>query len=249
MACSSRTTAPTVPATASPPWPACPTASWSATCAPACASRSPTDNGKTWSEPERLPFAGHAADLLLASGNILLSAHRLPGTSLHYSLDFGTTWSGNVAIDRVGRRLSQHGGTAGRHGLLRLLRGGGRLEHPRHPLPRHPRGNRVPALAVAPSTPLSTGESTWRSSTASSPPPSTVASAWPTTGSGAAPWSAARTDSTTCSRPAGPSTCPSSTATRSPRRSSMPSRTRPKARTGSRASSCPIAARATGTGA
>lgn len=61
-----------------------------------------TDNGRTWTAPHRLPFRGHAADLLLTSRNILLSAHRIPGTSLHYSVDFGKTWSENVRIDRVG---------------------------------------------------------------------------------------------------------------------------------------------------
>ena len=61
-----------------------------------------TDDGRTWTEPRKLPFPGHAADLLLTSQNILLSAHRIPGTSLHYSLDFGKTWSENVRIDHVG---------------------------------------------------------------------------------------------------------------------------------------------------
>jgi sialidase-1 len=61
-----------------------------------------TDGGLTWTPPVKLSFPGHAADLLLTSKNILLSAHRIPGTSLHYSLDFGKTWSKNVLIDRVG---------------------------------------------------------------------------------------------------------------------------------------------------
>ena len=61
-----------------------------------------TDGGLTWTPPVKLSFPGHAADLLLTSKNILLSAHRIPGTSLHYSLDFGKTWSKNVPIDRVG---------------------------------------------------------------------------------------------------------------------------------------------------
>jgi hypothetical protein len=60
------------------------------------------DGGRTWSVPHDLGFRGDAADLLLTSSGILLSAHRHPGTSLHYSLDLGQTWSDNVQIDKVG---------------------------------------------------------------------------------------------------------------------------------------------------
>ena len=61
-----------------------------------------TDQGRTWTTPHRLGFRGDAADLLLTSTGVLLSAHRHPGTSLHYSLDHGKTWSKNVQIDTVG---------------------------------------------------------------------------------------------------------------------------------------------------
>jgi len=61
-----------------------------------------TDNGRTWTPPHRLGFRGDAPDLLLTSGGVLLSAHRHPGTSLHYSLDGGKTWSENVRLDVVG---------------------------------------------------------------------------------------------------------------------------------------------------
>ena len=61
-----------------------------------------TDGGRTWTTPHELGFRGDAADLLLTSKGILLSAHRHPGTSLHYSLDHGKTWSENVKLDTVG---------------------------------------------------------------------------------------------------------------------------------------------------
>ena len=60
------------------------------------------DFGRTWTTPHELGFRGDAPDLLLTSGGILVTAHRIPGTSLHYSLDHGKTWSDNVPIDRVG---------------------------------------------------------------------------------------------------------------------------------------------------
>lgn len=60
------------------------------------------DGGKTWSKSEPIGFFGNCPYLLLTSDNILLLAHRHPGTSLHYSLDFGKTWSDNVLIDSVG---------------------------------------------------------------------------------------------------------------------------------------------------
>ncbi len=33
---------------------------------------------------------------------MIVMAHRLPSTSLHYSLDEGQTWSENVVVDKVG---------------------------------------------------------------------------------------------------------------------------------------------------
>jgi sialidase-1 len=60
------------------------------------------DGGRTWTKSEPIGFFGQAPYLLLTSENILLLAHRNPGTSLHYSLDFGKTWSENVQIDTVG---------------------------------------------------------------------------------------------------------------------------------------------------
>ncbi len=59
------------------------------------------DGGRTWSRSQALGFPGHCPYLLLTSRNILLLGHRLPGTSLHYSLDLGKTWSENVLMDQV----------------------------------------------------------------------------------------------------------------------------------------------------
>lgn len=60
------------------------------------------DAGQSWSPSKPLNFPGHCPYLLRAAGDILLLAHRLPDTSLHYSLDEGRTWSENVLVDRVG---------------------------------------------------------------------------------------------------------------------------------------------------
>ena len=66
-----------------------------------CHSRS-TDGGKTWTPAESFGFPGHCPYLYRTSKGIILLAHRLPSTSLHYSLDETKTWSRNVLIDRVG---------------------------------------------------------------------------------------------------------------------------------------------------
>ncbi len=67
-----------------------------------CASAS-SDGGRTWSVSQPLGFPGHCPYLLRTSAGILVLAHRLPGTSLHYSFDDGRTWSENVAVDeRIG---------------------------------------------------------------------------------------------------------------------------------------------------
>jgi len=57
------------------------------------------DGGKTWTKSEPIGFMGHAPYLFRTSSGILLCGHRHPGTSLHYSLDDGATWSANVQID------------------------------------------------------------------------------------------------------------------------------------------------------
>ena len=55
-----------------------------------------TDGGKTWSVSEPYGFPGHAPYLHRTLDDVLLLAHRLPNTSLHYSLDEGKTWSDSL---------------------------------------------------------------------------------------------------------------------------------------------------------
>lgn len=57
------------------------------------------DRGETWSDSKPMGFAGHSPYLLRTADGIVLLAHRLPGTSLHYSLDACQTWSDNVPVD------------------------------------------------------------------------------------------------------------------------------------------------------
>jgi hypothetical protein len=57
------------------------------------------DGGKTWSVSEAFGFRGHCPYLHRSRDGILLLAHRLPDTSLHYSLDEGKTWQGPVRVD------------------------------------------------------------------------------------------------------------------------------------------------------
>ena len=59
------------------------------------------DEGKTWGPIYDLGFPGHCPYLLMTRNGVLLLAHRLPGTALHYSLDEGRTWHGPVSIDTV----------------------------------------------------------------------------------------------------------------------------------------------------
>ncbi|MGB9905917.1 MAG: sialidase family protein [Candidatus Saccharicenans sp.] len=60
------------------------------------------DGGRSWSVSRPVGFAGHCPYLLRTPGDIIVLAHRLPGTSLHYSLDEARTWSDNILIDEVG---------------------------------------------------------------------------------------------------------------------------------------------------
>lgn len=60
-----------------------------------------TDGGRTWSVSKPLGFRGHCPYLLRTRDGILVLAHRLPQTSLHWSLDDGRTWSENVLVDDV----------------------------------------------------------------------------------------------------------------------------------------------------
>lgn len=59
------------------------------------------DQGATWTVSKPIGFAGHCPYFLRTKDDIILLAHRLPSTSLHYSLDECRTWSQNVLIDDV----------------------------------------------------------------------------------------------------------------------------------------------------
>ena len=58
------------------------------------------DGGRTWGQCVRGPFPGYAAPNMVrtASGAILI-AHRLPGLTVHCSLDDGLTWDAGTMID------------------------------------------------------------------------------------------------------------------------------------------------------
>jgi Neuraminidase (sialidase) len=59
------------------------------------------DAGKTWGPVRSFGFKGHCPYLLRHSSGVILLAHRVPDTSLHWSADEGKTWSGPVKIDTV----------------------------------------------------------------------------------------------------------------------------------------------------
>jgi sialidase-1 len=60
------------------------------------------DRGETWSVSRPMGFPGHCPYFLRTADGIILLAHRVPSTSLHYSLDECKTWSENVPVDTVG---------------------------------------------------------------------------------------------------------------------------------------------------
>jgi len=59
------------------------------------------DGGLSWTEPRDLGFKGHCPYLLMTKQGVLLLAHRVPQTSLNYSLDEGRSWSENLQLDDV----------------------------------------------------------------------------------------------------------------------------------------------------
>jgi sialidase-1 len=59
------------------------------------------DWGRTWGPVQSFGFKGHCPYFLRHSSGVILLAHRLPGTSLHWSSDEGETWHGPVQIDSV----------------------------------------------------------------------------------------------------------------------------------------------------
>ena len=60
-----------------------------------------TDHGANWTDSKPLGFPGHCPYLLRAADDIIVMAHRVPNTSLNYSLDECRTWSTNVLVDGV----------------------------------------------------------------------------------------------------------------------------------------------------
>lgn len=59
------------------------------------------NQGLTWSVSAPMGFPGHAPYLYRAPSGVIVCAHRLPATSLHYITDECATWQGPVAIDEV----------------------------------------------------------------------------------------------------------------------------------------------------
>ena len=60
------------------------------------------DSGKTWGPVQSFGFKGHCPYFLRHSSGVILLAHRVPATSLHWTADEGKTWNGPVQIDTVG---------------------------------------------------------------------------------------------------------------------------------------------------
>jgi hypothetical protein len=60
------------------------------------------DLGKTWGPVNSFGFKGHCPYFLRHSSGVILLAHRVPGTSLHWTTDEGKSWLGPVQIDAVG---------------------------------------------------------------------------------------------------------------------------------------------------
>jgi sialidase-1 len=68
---------------------------------PAMCFSTSKDRGQTWTVSKPMGFAGHCPYFLRTPDGIILLAHRVPSTSLHYSLDECKTWSDNVLVDTV----------------------------------------------------------------------------------------------------------------------------------------------------
>ena len=61
-----------------------------------------SDQGYTWTKATQLPHPGDAPTVIRAKGNVLVCAHRYPGTAVSISTDDGATWSAPRQIDTVG---------------------------------------------------------------------------------------------------------------------------------------------------
>jgi hypothetical protein len=59
------------------------------------------DSGKTWGPVRSFGVKGHCPYFLRHSSGVILLAHRVPATSLHWTADEGQTWHGPVRIDTV----------------------------------------------------------------------------------------------------------------------------------------------------
>ena len=60
------------------------------------------DEGYSWTKATRLPHRGDAPTVIRTKENVLLCAHRFPGTAISLSIDDGGTWSKPWPIDTVG---------------------------------------------------------------------------------------------------------------------------------------------------
>jgi hypothetical protein len=60
------------------------------------------DSGKTWGPVRSFGFKGHCPYFLRHGSGVILLAHRVPATSLHWTADEGQTWHGPVKLDTVG---------------------------------------------------------------------------------------------------------------------------------------------------
>jgi len=60
------------------------------------------DRGKTWSVSQPMGFPGHCPHLHRGAEGVIVCAHRMPNTSMHYSTDECATWSENILVDEVG---------------------------------------------------------------------------------------------------------------------------------------------------
>ncbi len=60
------------------------------------------DEGYTWTKATRLPHRGDAPTVIRTRDDILVVAHRHPGTAVSISTDDGATWSAPWQIDTVG---------------------------------------------------------------------------------------------------------------------------------------------------
>lgn len=60
-----------------------------------------SDGGRTWTVSQPMGFPGHCPHFHRSPEGVILLAHRLPNTSLHYSVDECATWSQAVPVDDV----------------------------------------------------------------------------------------------------------------------------------------------------